>query len=259
MDTIKILVTSGKLLMSSLIVVFCSAAFGQDQIDQVVDEGVARNQDAAESQKRIDATADDTEKLASRYRRELKVIDGLKVYNALLQKQVDDQNREKRTIAESIDEIAVVERQIFPLMLRMANALEQFVELDRPFHLEERRKRVEDLKNYIGDAGISAAEKLRLVLEAYRIETSYGGDLDEYSEVLEINGQERPVNVLRFGRLVLVYQTDDGKENGVWDQDMRQWVPLESAEYRNYIRQGLKIARKQLPPDIFILPVSAAQ
>ena len=46
MDTIKILITSGKLLMSSLIVFFCSAAFGQDQIDQVVDEGVARNQDA---------------------------------------------------------------------------------------------------------------------------------------------------------------------------------------------------------------------
>ena len=259
MDTIKILVTSGKLLMSGLIVVFCSAAFGQGQIDQVIDEGVARTQDAVDSQKRIDETASDTEKLASRYRRELKVIDGLKVYNALLQKQVDDQNREKLIIAESIDEIAVVERQIFPLMLRMANALEQFVELDRPFHMEERRKRVADLKNYIGDAGISAAEKLRLVLEAYRIETSFGSDLDEYSDVIEINGQERPVNVLRFGRLVLVYQTDDGKENGAWDQESRQWVPLDSAEYRNYIRQGLKIARKQLPPDIFILPVSAAQ
>ena len=245
--------------MLGLITTFSSLALAQDQIDQVVDEGLARNQDAVESQKRIDATAGDTEKLVSRYRRELKVIDGLKVYNALLQKQVDDQNQEKQTIAESIDEIAVVERQIFPLMLRMANALEQFVELDRPFHMEERRKRAADLKEYIGDAGISAAEKLRLVLDAYRIETSYGGDLDEYSEVLEINGQERPVNVLRFGRLALVYQTDDGKENGVWDQETRQWVPLEAAEYRNYIRQGLKIARKQLPPDIFILPVGAAQ
>ena len=259
MDTTRILVTFKKLLMLGLLAGFGSPTLAQDQIDRVVDEGLARNQDAVESQQRIDATADDTEKLVSRYRRELKVIDGLKVYNALLQKQVDDQNREKRTIAESIDEIAVVERQIFPLMLRMANALEQFIELDRPFHMEERRKRVADLKEYIGDAGISAAEKLRLVLEAYRIETSYGGDLDEYGEVLEINGQERPVNILRFGRLVLVYQTDDGKENGVWDQQTRQWVPLESAEYRNYIRQGLKIARKQLPPDIFILPVSAAQ
>lgn len=259
MDTMNILVTFRKLLMLSLIFGFSASTFSQDQIEQVVDEGVARSQDAAESQVRVDTTAGDTEKLASKYRRELKVIDGLKVYNALLQKQVDDQNREKNTIAESIDEIAVVERQIFPLMLRMANALEQFVELDRPFHMEERRKRVEDLKAYIGDAGITAAEKLRLVLEAYRIETSFGGDLDEYSDVVEINGQERPVNVLRFGRLVLVYQTDDGKENGVWDQETRQWVPLESAEYRNYIRQGLKIARKQLPPDIFILPVSAAQ
>ena len=259
MDTMKILVTFSKLLMLSLVFGFSSAIYSQDAIDQVVDEGVARSQEAAESQKRIDATSSDTEKIASRYRRELKVIDGLKVYNALLQKQVDDQNREKRTIAESIDEIAVVERQIFPLMLRMANTLEQFVELDRPFHMEERRKRVEDVKAYIGDAGITAAEKLRLVLEAYRIETSFGGDLDEYSDVIEINGQERPVNVLRFGRLVLAYQTDDGKENGVWDQEMRQWVPLDSAEYRNYIRQGLKIARKQLPPDIFILPVSAAQ
>ena len=259
MVTNRVLITFGKLLMLSLIMGLSSVAYSQDQIDRVVDEGVARSQDAAESQKRIDTTAGETEKLASSYRRELKVIDGLKVYNALLQKQVDDQNREKRIIAESIDEIAVVERQIFPLMLRMANALEQFVELDRPFHMEERRKRVADLKQYIGDAGITAAEKLRLVLEAYRIETSYGGDLDEYNDVLEINGQERPVNILRFGRLILVYQTDDGKENGVWDQEMRQWVPLESAEYRNYIRQGLKIAKKQLPPDIFILPVSAAQ
>ena len=259
MHTLKILVTFTKLLMFGLIFCFSSVTYSQDQIDQVVEEGLARNQDAVESQKRIDETASDTEKLASRYRRELKVIDGLKVYNALLQKQVDDQNREKAIIAESIDEIAVVERQIFPLMLRMANALEQFVELDRPFHMEERRKRVADLKAYIGDAGITAAEKLRLVLEAYRIETSFGGDLDEYSEVIEINGQERPVNILRFGRLVLAYQTDDGKENGVWDQETRQWVPLDSAEYRNYIRQGLKIARKQLPPDIFILPVSAAQ
>ena len=259
MGTMKILVTFKKLLMLSLMFGFSSVSYSADEIDKVVDEGLARNRDAVESQKHIDATAGDTEKLASKYRRELKVIDGLKVYNVLLQKQVDDQNREKNTIAESIDEIAVVERQIFPLMLRMANTLEQFVELDRPFHMEERRKRVDDLKKYIGDAGISAAEKLRLVLEAYRIETSYGGDLDEHSEVIEINGRERPVNVLRFGRLVLVYQTDDGKENGVWDQENREWVSLDSAEYRNHIRQGLKIARKQLPPDIFILPVSAAQ
>lgn len=234
-------------------------AMAQDRVDEIVDTGVARGQDAAASQQRVDTTAQETEKLAAKYRRELKVIDGLKVYNTLLQKQVNDQELDKRRILASIDEIAVVERQIFPLMLRMTNALGQFVELDRPFHLEERRKRVADLQRYIGDASISAAEKLRLVLEAYRIETSYGSDLDTYNEVLEINGQERPVSVLRFGRLALVYQTDDGKENGVWNQAARAWERLDSAEYRNHIRQGLKIARKQLPPDMFILPVGVTE
>lgn len=259
METLKLLTACKRFLILGIALGFVPVAFGADEVDQVVDTGVARSKDAAASQKRIDETASETDKIVSRYKRELKVIDGLKVYNALLQKQVDDQNRQKARIAESIDEVAVVERQIFPLMLRMTEALEQFIELDRPFHLEERRKRVADLKKFIGDAGISAAEKLRLVLEAYRIETSFGSDLDTYSEVLNIKGQERPVNVLRFGRLILVYQTDDGKENGVWDQETREWVPLDSAEYRNYIRKGLKIARKQLPPDIFILPVSAAE
>ena len=247
------------LLVASLVSGAGLPVMAQGQVDAIVDTGVARGEDAAASQKRVDGTAGDTEKLTSKYRRELKVIDGLKVYNTLLQKQVDDQERDKRQILASIDEIAVVERQIFPLMLRMTNALGQFVELDRPFHLEERRKRVADLKGYIGDAGISAAEKLRLVLDAYRIETSYGSDLDTYNEVLEINGQERPASILRFGRLVLAYQTDDGKENGVWNQETRSWEKLDSAEYRNHIRQGLKIARKQLPPDIFILPVSATE
>ena len=245
--------------MLCVVIGFSSVTFSADEVDAIVDTGVARNKDSAASQKSIDKTATEAEKLTSRYRRELKVIDGLKIYNTLLEKQVNDQNREKTRIKESIDEVAVVERQIFPLMLRMTEALGQFVELDRPFHMEERRKRVADLKKFIGDAGISAAEKLRLVLEAYRIETSYGSDLDTYSEVVNINGQDRPVNVLRFGRLVLVYQTDDGKENGVWDHEAREWVRLDSAEYRNYIRKGLKIAKKQLPPDIFILPVSVAE
>ena len=259
MKNFKMLIACRKLLMLSLAFGLAGTAFGADEVDNVVDTGVARNEDAAESQKRVDTTAAETEKLTSRYKRELKVIDGLRVYNQLLEKQVGDQNREKTRIAESISEVAVVERQIFPLMLRMTEALEQFIELDRPFHMEERRKRVADLQNFIGDAGISAAEKLRLVLEAYRIETAFGGDLDSYTQVINVNGSERPVNILRFGRLVLVFQTDDGKENGVWNQETRQWEALDSADYRNHIRHGLKIARKQLPPDIFILPVSVAE
>ena len=69
-------------------------------------------------------------------------------------------------LSAAIAENAVVERQIFPLMLSMVDALEQFIELDLPFHLEERRERVATLRATIGDAGVIGAEKLRKVYEA---------------------------------------------------------------------------------------------
>ena len=125
--------------------------------------------------------------------------------------------------------------------------------------MEERHKRIAGLKESIGDAGITASEKLRLVLEAYRIETDFGSDLDTYTDVIQVDGKPRKVNILRFGRISLVYQTDDELSNGVWDQKTRSWLELDSTEYANHIKKGLKIARKQIAPELFILPVSAAE
>ena len=47
-------------------------------------------------------------------------------------------------------------------------------------------------------------------------------------------------------------------EAAVWDQQGRQWVPLDSS-YRTSIKQGLRIARKQSAPDLIRLPLPAAQ
>ena len=53
------------------------------------------------------------------------------------------------------------------------------------------------------------------------------------------------------------YQTEDGKVSGVWDQDARRWE--EAGAYKNEIRAGLKIAKKQVAPDLLLLPVSAPE
>ena len=60
------------------------------------------------------------------------------------------------SVRESVAEVTVIERQITPLMLRMIDAMEQFVSLDVPFLLDQRRDRVERLKAMMGSAEISA-------------------------------------------------------------------------------------------------------
>jgi hypothetical protein len=51
--------------------------------------------------------------------------------------------------------------------------------------------------------------------------------------------------------LSLYYLTLDGQEAGYWHQG---WQPLDSS-YRKEIEKGLKVAKKQLPPDMLVLPV----
>jgi hypothetical protein len=154
----------------------------------------------------------------------------------------------------SIDQVSVIERQVTPLMLKMIDALEQFVELDVPFLLEERRNRVAFLGTLLERSDVTVAEKFRRLLEAYEIENDYGRTIEAYKGSLEVAGAVREVDFLRIGRTALLYQTVDAEHFGMWDTTKREWVPL-SAEYRNQIRSGIKMARKQVAPNLLILPI----
>jgi hypothetical protein len=141
----------------------------------------------------------------------------------------------------------------------MLDGLEQFVALDVPFHMDERRDRLDMLRNNQERADISVAEKFRQVLEAYKIEAEYGRKLDTYRDTLNVGGQEREVNILRVGRIALMYQTTDTELSGAWDQRQRAWVELNSGEYRSAILKGIRIAKKQATIDIMNLPILAPE
>ena len=100
----------------------------------------------------------------------LKEIEGLQVYNRQLERQIAVQEREMTELAASIDRVTEVERQVMPLMLRMIEGLDQFVELDIPFRIEERRERVERLRTIMDRADVAVSEKFSQVLGAYQIE-----------------------------------------------------------------------------------------
>ncbi len=216
------------------------------------------NESSAKSQDTVDKLSDQTEDLARDYRQVLEEIDSLRVYNDQLQKLIDAQESDAASLDEQIERVALVGRGLTPLMLKMIDALEAFVSLDVPFLLDERGERVAQLRELMGRADVADSEKYRRILEAYQVENEYGRTIEAYRGEIELGGASRTVEFLRVGRVVLVYQTLDAEEIGVWDGEAGQWVAL-SGEYRLPIRQGLRIARKQAAPDLIRLPVRAAE
>ena len=245
--------------MALVVGLLCIAGWASAQSVQGALSAVASMDDAARrSQANIDKVVDETRSLARQYTGVTKEIDGLEVYNALLQKQISSQNQEMADINDSLDRVSVMERQVMPLMQKMTEVLDQFVELDVPFLLEERSKRVAFLKTLLERSDVTVAEKFRRLLEAYEIENDYGRTIEAYKGTLELDGASREVDFLRVGRVALLYQTVDAEIYGMWDLANRTWASL-PGEYRNQIRAGIKVARKQVAPNLLMLPITAPE
>ncbi|MDA0824622.1 MAG: DUF3450 domain-containing protein, partial [Proteobacteria bacterium] len=181
-------------------------------VDQVIAVGEQRVADGKSAQAQIDNLRDAAGDLEGQYKQALKVVDGLNVYNDLLQRQVDNQASEITALAESMDKVSLIERQIIPLMIEMLDSLEQIIRIDVPFLQEERSKRLARLRDMMEQSDITAAEKFRQVLEAYEIENDYGRTIEAYKGTLEVAGKNREVDFLRIGRIALLYQTVGGEQ-----------------------------------------------
>ncbi|MGJ8691925.1 MAG: DUF3450 domain-containing protein [Thalassotalea sp.] len=244
------------------ITLLCSAsattlsAYANDtQLEDVVNAGEKINQSAEKSQKKIDAISDQIVSKIQKFKTVNKEIDGLAVYNNQMQKQLDNQLSELTSLAESMEQVSIIERQVSPLMSRMIDTLEEFIALDVPFLAEERSQRVNSLKKMLERADIAVSEKFRRVLEAYQVEVDYGRTIEAYTGLLAIDGSEQNVDFLRIGRVSFIYQSRDGSKMGLWDTKTNSWSALD-ASYRTDINKGLRIARKQLAPDLVVVPLN---
>ena len=226
-------------------------------LSQILETQTERTLKAQESQVRVDKVVTQTRTMEDQFRANLKEIDGLRIYNKLLELQVENQERVKVDFEQSIANVAIVNRQIVPVMTRMIDSLEQFIALDVPFLNQERTDRVEALKELMSRQDVTVAEKFRKVTEAYQIENDYGRTIETYKDTLDLDGAILELDFLRIGRIALMYQSVDGKISGVWNQDTQSWD--DASSQRNQIKLGLSIAKKQVPPDLVILPVDSPE
>jgi len=240
--------------LAAALVATSGSAFAQT-VDRVLSASQERLTLAQQSQERINNIVEGTRSLEDDYRAINKEIDGLRVYNRLMVAQTDGQAAVLEDIALSIDQVDVINRQIFPLMERMIDGIEQSIALDVPFLMEERADRVENLHDIMERSDVSVAEKFRKVMEAYQIEMDYGTSSEWYEATLEVDGEPRQYNILRIGRIGLYFQSDDSSITGRWDNEARQWVRDDAA--RNDIRKGIRMARQLIAPELIAVPVPA--
>ncbi|MGI9201303.1 MAG: DUF3450 domain-containing protein [Woeseiaceae bacterium] len=246
---------SSAFLAASLIAA-SGSVFAQN-VDQVLQAQDRRLDLAQQSQERINTVVEGTRSLEDQYRSINKEIDGLKVYNRLMVAQTGGQNAVLEDISLSMDQVDVINRQIFPLMERMIDGLDQTVQLDIPFLKDERTDRVNALKDIMERSDVSVAEKFRKVMEAYQIENDYATSVDEYKQTITLgDGSTRDYNMLRIGRIGLYFQSEDTAITGRWDKDAEDWVVDDSA--RNEVRKGLRMAKQLIAPELILVPVSAA-
>ena len=239
----------------AMALLLASATAPAQTLAQAVEARTSGNVEGVESQGRIDALSEETDKMLAEYRTRLKQIDALRVYNRSMEQLIASQDIEMASLRRQIDDVELVGRGVTPLMLKMIDSLDAFVALDVPFLKEERSGRLANLRDLMGRADVTNSEKYRRLLEAYQIENDYGRTIEAYRGTLP---DGRTVDFLRMGRIALVYQSLDADEAAVWDQAGGQWIELDSS-YRTAIKQGLRIARKQAAPDLIRLPLPAAQ
>ena len=239
-------------LLSMIAVAAQVGAQGQAQVlDSSMQVETGINQNAAKSQQRVSSLARQTQDLLTEYRTVVRETEALLIYNDNLERVVVDQRDEIQSINRQLQGLEETNRGVVPLMLEMIETLERIVEADIPFRIEERRARVERLRDMMDQAEVTASEKYRRVMEAYQGELEFGRTTEAYSATLPTTGQT--VDYLRVGRTLLIYQTSDSSVTGWFNPATRAFEELPD-RYRLDVRDGLAIARNEKAPALVMLP-----
>ena len=223
-------------------------------LEQSLKESETLSQTAQSSQQRIERLDDASQAMLEEYSSTLAKAKALKDYNDQVSELIAAQQQELLSYQQQLDELHTTEAAIMPQMRSMVEVLAEFVAADIPFLPYERTDRLAMLQDLLPRADVSMAEKYRRILEAYQIESDYGYTLEAWRGELGEDDQQRSVEFLRLGRVMLYYQTPNGHESGYWNAHTRRWTTLDNS-VRRPLQKAIAVARQQSSADWLQLPV----
>jgi len=172
---------------------------------------------------------------------------------AKLEREIEVQRDHVAEFERRLVESDRVRKELGASLESAVGRLDDWVREDLPFLPEERRIRLENIKEVMA-GNAPPAEKLRRVMEALQIEVDYGNTVEVYQDSIEIEGETLLVDILRLGRLSIFYVTPDRKQVGHYNQLKQGWEPL-PAEYRREIIRAMEMANRRRPIGLERLPI----
>jgi hypothetical protein len=175
-------------------------------------------------------------------------------YNVQIEQQLRSQEQEIASLEQQIMNLEATAVDVQSMLTRMYDELIAFVTNDVPFFKEERELRIQRLGDLMQNVEASPSEKFRRLIEAYQIEMEYGRQMTAYRQTL---ADGREAEMVRLGRVALLYRVMDGSESGYWDNERREFVA--DPDSASAIEEALSIAKEERAPDLIVVPVPAPQ
>lgn len=250
----NVLTPARSVIAAVLIAGLAISAQAQSEFRRTLDQGEQATRRAGNLQEQINQLDDERSDLVGEFRTLIQRKQAADLFAAQQQAVVDSQLEEITSFEDQLERVDEITAQMIPMMVDMIADLKAFVEADLPFKSELRQKRLEDLDAAMENPSIPAPEAYRLIIEAYQAEMEYGRTIDTWEQAIDIDGNEVNVDMFQYGRLALVYLTQDQKRAARWDRDLKDWVDL-PASYNADIRQAIRIAEDKAQPEILPAPI----
>jgi hypothetical protein len=229
-----------------------------DSVATVLDTLVESHQKAAASQARIDKLDDDMRRMRDEMRQGVLQLEGLKADLPAIEQDAARQAQRRGQLERELSAGVPGQLEVMPSLEQMVGWLDQFIQADAPFMLEQRRQRLAGLGKLLQSEGLSEGDKFRAVLEVTQVELQYGRTVEAYAGTLRFAGKDEPVEFLRVGRLMLYYVDATGQRQGYWDRKTGRWQPLPDSE-RDRIHTAMQMVKGEVDPQLMELLLPAPE
>lgn len=222
------------------------------QLDEALRVARQSTQEGAQAQEQITQLATAADNAEGQYLAAQEQIESQRIFLEQQRVFLLSQQNELSALRTQLERVGSIEVDLAPMLLDMYVALEEFINEDLPFQMDVRQERLSNIQTALGDANISAAERYRLLLNAYEIEMGYGRSLRAYSEEIEVDGVPQAADVLQIGRVALIREI--GGSFDILTQDNREWRPVPGSMAVD-VERAFRIAREVTTPEVFTAPL----